>query len=83
MGLPGLVQFATNATALGGTTVLVIMLAVVMGELVRKHRHAEIALLRGLRLRPRPVGGAVPLVPRPDGRAIRAGAPRSDRLGRR
>jgi hypothetical protein len=36
-----------------------------------------------LRRAPRRLQGALPLVPRSDGRALRAGAPRSDCLGRR
>jgi len=41
------------------------------------------ALPRRFRLRPGWVGCAVPLVPRPDWRALWAGAARGDRLGRR
>src|SRR5262245_20423867 len=41
------------------------------------------ALAGGLRLRPRAPRGPLSLVPRSDGRALRAGAPGGERLGRR
>ena len=40
-----LVEVATDATALGGATVLMIVLAVVVGYLALERRYAEIALL--------------------------------------
>ncbi|PYN81354.1 MAG: phosphoesterase [Candidatus Rokuibacteriota bacterium] len=47
VGPPWLVGVAKDATALGGTTVLVIVLVVVVGYLALERRYAEIALLAG------------------------------------
>jgi undecaprenyl-diphosphatase len=45
IGPPWLVAVATDVSALGGTTVLVIVLSVVLGYLALEHRYAEVMLI--------------------------------------
>jgi len=45
IGPPWLVAVATDVSALGGTTVLVIVLSVVVGYLALEHRYAEVLLI--------------------------------------
>jgi len=45
IGPPWLVAVSTDVTALGGTTVLVIVLVIVVGYLALEHRYAEVLLI--------------------------------------